>query len=196
MTSTHALRDTLKRHLAASPQARGLDAAVRDHVAKTSHDWQNLAPIVEDLLRGVQDDLEADDRCKERKHAHRAWIRGFVTGCADGGLRGERALLPLAHMTLLTCYDEGIMLRVFASSLGYGVGQAWAEVSRDEAERQAWLAALQAGIREGLKALEEDVPDPDPELMASESRILGALERGYALGGFLTAWTPWRSLAR
>ena len=187
MPTSHALRETLKQSLAASSQARSLDVSVRDHVAKTPLDWQDLAPLVEDLLRGVQDELEADERCKERKHAHRAWIRGFVTGCAHGGLRGEGALLPLAHLTLLTCYDEGIMLRVFASSLGYGVGQAWAEISRDDAERQAWLAALQAGIREGLKALEEDVPEPDPELMASESRILGALERGYALRGFLTA---------
>ena len=193
MTGSHVLRDAMTRCLAASPQARGFDVAVRDHVASLPLDWQTLAPIVEDLVRGVQEELESDDRCKERKHAHRAWVRGFVTACAQGGLRGERALVPLTHLTLLTCYDEGIMLRVFASSLGYGVGQAWAEISGDEAERKAWLAAMQAGVREGLKALAEDASEPDPELTASESRILGALERGYGLGGFLTTWTPWRS---
>ncbi|MNX17188.1 hypothetical protein D3C86_470670 [compost metagenome] len=193
MTQARDLRDALRRCLADSPQARGFDEAVRTHVARTSLDWKALAPIVEELVRGVQEELEADERCKERKHAHRAWIRGFVMACAEGGLRGEKALVPLAHLTLLTCYDEGIMLRVFASSLGYGAGQAWAEISRDDAERKAWLAALQAGVLEGLKTLAEDVPELDPELMAPEGRILGALERGMGLGAFVTNWTPkWR----
>lgn len=192
MTTTRDLRDALTRCLADSPQARGLDDVVRAHVSRVSLDWQTLAPIAEDLVRAVQETLEADERCKDRKHAHRAWVRGFVTACAQGGLRGERALVPLAHLTLLTCYDEGIMLRVFASSLGYGVGQAWADVSKDETERKAWLAALQTGIREGLNVLAEEEPVPDPELMAPEGRILGALERGMGLGAFVTTWTPSR----
>lgn len=193
MSQAPDLRDALRRCLAASPQAHGFDVAVREQVAGMSLDWQTLAPVVEGLVRGVQEELEADERCKERKHAHRGWVRGFVTACAQGGLRGEKALVPLAHLTLLTCYDEGIMLRVFASSLGYGAGQAWAEVSGDDAERKAWLAALQTGVREGLKTLTADLPEPDPELMAPEGRILGALERGMGLGAFVTRWTPnWR----
>lgn len=192
MTTSETLREALSRNIQTASRAQGFDAVVRAEIAALPLDWAILAPVVEDLVRAVQEELEADARCKERKHFHRAWVRGFVTACAERGMRGKEALLPLAHLTLLTCYDEGIMLRVFASSLGYGVGQAWADVSGDGTERRDWLAALRQGIREGLGALAGDAEALDPELVAPEAALFGAAERGMALGGFLRSFSPWR----
>lgn len=192
MTTSDRLREALARNLQTATRARGFDAVVRAEIVAIPLDWATLAPIVEGLVRAVQEELEEDARCKERKHFHRAWVRGFVTACAERGMTGEAALIPLAHLTLLTCYDEGIMLRVFASSLGYGVGQAWADVSGDEAERQVWLEALRRGIREGLRALADEAEALDPELVAPEAALFGAAERGMALGGFLQSFSPWR----
>jgi hypothetical protein len=197
MTIPRELRQALSHVAATSRQAHGFDATVRERLtvarrAGMPFDWEMLAPIVEDLLRAVQEELDADERCKERKHFHRAWVRGFVTACAEGGLKGESALTPLAHLTLLTSYDEGIMLRVFASSLGYGVGQAWADLSGDEGERKLWLEALKKGIREGLATLLAEWPEGDPELMAPEKTIVAAMERGLATGAFLRKFSPLR----
>lgn len=181
--SQPSLRDSLRQHLRSNLKARGFDQAVRDRVLEVPSDWQVLSSIVEDLLRGVQEELEADDRCKERKHFHRAWVRGFVTACAERGMPASEVLVPLAHLALLVSYDEGIMLRVFAGSLGHGIGQAWALTS-DEAQRPIWLAALREGLQQGLRTLASENPDPDPELVAPEARILAAAESGMNTGAF------------
>lgn len=183
---------TLEGHLRelakASGKAEGFDRAVRAHVSGLPLDWEVLAIVVEDLLRGVQEEWEDDARCKERKHYHRAWVRGFVAACMERGMEPEQALVPLAHLSLLTSYDEGIMLHVFASSLGYGIGQAWAAVSRDEGARKRWLEAMRHGLKEGYKTLADENEELDPELMVPEARVLSAAEHGMNTASFLGAF--------
>lgn len=179
------LEGKLRELAKASGKAEGFDRAVRAHVSEVLLDWEVLAPLVEELLRGVQDEWEDDSRCKERKHYHRAWVRGFVAACMERGMEPEQVLVPLAHLSLLTSYDEGIMLHVFASSLGYGIGQAWAAVSRDEGARRQWLEAMRRGLKEGYRTLLEDDADLDPELMVPETRVLSAAEHGMNTSAFL-----------
>lgn len=141
-------------------------------VRARSLDWEDLGPLVEAAHRGVQQDLPGWTQCQARRRRHRAWVYGLVKGCRDLGADPLDHLLPLVHLSLLLSYDEGILLRVFAHTLGMGIGDAWVDAARDAEEWPKWCAAFEKGLAAGMETLEREYAPLRPELLDPLARIL------------------------
>jgi hypothetical protein len=147
------------------------------------------------LKRLVQDTWTEDTKkaCKARKIYHRAWLRGLVAGAVERGLSAPVLGQALAIATVPVAYEEAIPLPVYAYSLGYGFGQAWATVSRDERDRQEWLAGLQRGVDEAENHLRAGAAyhgvDLDPDLVPPDERAVDNVEAGFHLGSFTGFFT-------
>lgn len=181
------LNNGLVESLAMSTKAAGFDVATYDAVMSLPRSgWEVLAPGFEGILRGVQEQLCGADLCRERKHFHRAWLRGAMIGLIRRGMSPDEAIVPLAHLSLLTAYDEAVMLPVFGYSFGWAAGQAMVAVGGSP---RAWHAALERGLRLGLETLHKQ-GDVVPSIHVGDERVLSAARSGMKTAAMLARLKP------
>jgi len=187
-----ALGDRLAAALLAHDRAggpRGFDRVARALVRETTPvDLDAVVQAAVKLNHLVQDTWAEDTKaaCKQRKLYHRAWLRGLVAGAAEAGIPGTDLARGIAGATVPVAYEEAIPLPVYAYSIGYGFGQAWAAVSRKEVDRQEWLAALRTGVEEAEEKLRYAASyhhvELDPDLVPGDGRSGRNAESGFHLG--------------
>ncbi len=187
------LSGALRAHHTGGAAPKAFDRVARELVKAAVAQGADLAEVVAAAVamqRLVQDTWEEDSRpaCKFRKLYHRAWLRGLVVGAAEAGMAPEALAEALGRQTVPVAYEEAIPLNAYAYSIGYGFGQAWATASRREPDRQAWLAALQAGVDAGETQLRDAAAyhgqELDADLVPPDERAVGNVEAGFHLGSF------------
>lgn len=189
-TLAERLASALLAHHQAGAGPRSFDRTVRALVRESGPELGEIVGAAVRLNRLVQDTWQEDTRqeCKLRKLYHRAWLRGLVAGAVERGIPGAALAEGIAIATVPVAYEEAIALPVYAYSIGYGFGQAWATVSRKESERLEWLAALKRGVGEGERRLREAAAyhrqELDPELAPENDKAVENVESGFHLGSF------------
>lgn len=194
-TLAERLAGALLAHHASGAGPKSFDKVARAIIAQSEADIAQVVDGAVRLNRLVQDTWEDDTKqaCKLRKLYHRAWLRGVVTGAVERGFLPADVAEGIAMATVPVAYEEAIALPVYAYSIGYGFGQAWAAISRKEGERQEWLAALKRGVGEGERRLREaaayhDQP-LDPDLAPEDDKAVDNVESGFHLGSFTGFFT-------
>jgi hypothetical protein len=192
---TVALAESLAAALLAHHESGGAPKAF-DRVARAlaragvaaGQSVEDVAAAAVRLKRLVQETWEEDTKaaCKYRKIYHRAWLRGLVVGAVDAGMGGDALAEAIGRETVPVAYEEAVPLPTYAYSIGYGFGQAWATISRREADRQAWLAALKRGIDAAETAMRDSAAyhgvELDPDLAPPDDRAVDNVEAGFHLG--------------
>lgn len=190
MTLT-VVQDDLRKALAVAiqHQDRGeyrFDRAVYEAVMGLPKlGWETLGPFFENLLRDVNAQLSGPTLCGYRKQYQRAWIRGAGVALFRRNMSPRQALVPLAHLTLLTSYDEGVPCHVFSHTCAWGLGQVWGIISRDRKTHAEWEEALLSGVELGLKTLRSQETEILPSMLKSDKDVLSAAKNGYKVGSLL-----------
>lgn len=170
-----------------------LDAAVYQRLMATPDlDWELLAPAFERAFREVQERM-VGPLCGERKHCQRAWTRGAEVALARRGMPAHELVLNITHLLLLTCYDEAIMIPVFAHTCGWVAGQAWAIADRSPETRDTWRSAVLQGTTLAMGTLRRQVGELVPGMADDEAQVLEAARDGFRVGslallGRVPAW--------
>lgn len=194
-TLADRLAGALLSHHASGAGPRSYDKVARAIIAQAEADLDGVVEAAVRLNRLVQETWEEDTRgaCKLRKLYHRAWLRGLVAGAVERGISAPVVAEGIALATVPVAYEEAIALPVYAYSIGYGFGQAWAAISRKEPERQEWLAALKRGVGEGEARLRAAAAyhhqELDLELAPEDDKAVDNVESGFHLGSFTGFFT-------
>ncbi len=194
-TLADRLADALLTHHAAGGAPKAYDKVARALIAQMQPDLESVVAAAVRLNRLVQEQWEEDTRaaCKFRKLYHRAWLRGLVSGAVEGGIPAPDLAEGIARATVPVAYEEAIPLPVYAYSIGYGFGQAWATICRNETQRHEWLAALKRGVGAGEDLLHEGAAyhgqELDPDLAPTDRRAVENVESGFHLGSFTGFFT-------